>query len=670
MAKTYSLQTSFNSGVLDTRLSARVDVKQYYNGMSEGTNVLCLPQGGVRRRPGFQHITNSTTYTRVVPFVFNVDQAYLFVFRNNSIDIFRDDVYKATVVTTYTEAELMALRFAASADSMIIVHENHAPALLQRLGSDTSWSLTNISFDYIPQFDFNDASSPTPTSEVQVITFTTVGAGSPFKLNLEGVDTENISYQDSAAGALDMENALLDLVNTPNTGITVSRTGANQFTVTFANEAAKNWNQLTGRVTDASGGTIAVTTSVNGVPRSEDVWSATRGWPKTVAFHEGRLYFGGSTQKPITFWGSRVFDFFNFDPGKARDDQALDVTLDVEQFDEIRAIFSNRHLQIFTAGAEFYIDKSPITPENIAARRQTGFGAAAVQPKVIDGATIYLQRTGRSLREFVYDFAEEAYISSTASLLAPELLNNPIDLAVSVGTDNEDANYVYVVNTDGTMAVFNTLRAQDVAGWSYWTTDGEVKNICRVVDDIYLTVKRNLNGVDKYCIEKLNDDAMLDSSILYTSPGTTTLTGLNHLDGEECRVIADGSVLNRRTPASGSITLERVAANSAEVGLFFRPTITTMPIEKDIGPGFNLAGEKRVVCAMVYLQNTVNAKVQDVILPFRNFGVGVLDSAPALFTGKKEVYLLGWSKTATVTVTQDEPGPMTVLGLSLEMEFS
>ena len=197
-----------------------------------------------------------------------------------------------------------------------------------------------------------------------------------------------------------------------------------------------------------------------------------------------------------------------------------------------------------------------------------------------------------------------------------------------------------------------------------------MQNICRLVDDIYITVKRTLDGNVYYCAEKLNDDALLDSSVLYTSPGTDILTGVLHLDGVECKVIADGSVLPNATAVGNTITIERVAANSAEIGLNFTPTIKTMPIEKDIGPGYNLAGEKRIVKAMVYMQGTTNLKVQDVLLPFRNFGVAVLDAPPQAFTGKKEVYLLGWSKTAQLTITQEEPGPMTVLGLSLEMEFS
>ena len=670
MAKVYNLQTSFNSGVLDTRLSARVDVKQYYNGMSVGQNVVCLPQGGAKRRPGMEYVADAGEECRVIPFVFNVDQAYLLVLRNNAVDIYRDDAFLVTVVTTYTTAELMGVRFTQSADTMILVHENHAPATLVRNGSDVLWTLSDIGFYYVPQFDFDDASSPTPVSEIQVITFAGVGAGSPYKVNLEGIDTEQVSFQDNASGASDLQGALLALVNTANTGIAVARTGANVFTVTFSGASADDWQQMTGRVTDGSGGTLAVTTTQEGTTRAEDTWSATRGWPKTVTFHEGRLFFGGSSQRPITFWGSNVNDFFNFDPGATRADQALDVTLDVDQFDEIRAIFSNRHLQIFTAGSEFYVDKSPVTPENVTARRQTSYGAAEIQPKVIDGATIYIQRTGRSLREFVFDFAEEAYLSSTASLLSPGVLNSPVDMAVSVGTETEDANYIYVVNGDGTMAVFNTLRSQSVAAWTSWSTEGQVLNITRLVDDIYISVKRTINSVTKYYIEKLNSTALMDASTVYSTPATATLTGLDHLDGEECRVTADGALMTRRTPAAGSITIERVAANSAQVGLFFRPTVTTMPIEKDIGPGFNLNAEKRVVNVMAYLQDTLGIKINGVDIPFRNFGVTVLDQPVTPFTGKKEVYLLGWSKTATVTVTQDEPAPMTLLALGLEMEFS
>ena len=671
MSKVFKVQSAFNSGVLDARLLARIDTKQYFNGMQQGDNVLCLPQGGIKRRPGMEFIADSGEQSRVVPFIFSNTQAYLLVFRNNAIDVYYQDALVDTVTTTYTTAQLMDIQFTQSGDTMILVHEDHAPALLQRL-SASSWSISNLSFDYIPQYDFDDASSPTPTSEVQDITFNTFTAGQTFKLTLDGVDTDDVSYS-TATGttAQNIENAINDMANIVYGEVSVAHTTGTTYRITLSGSNAKDWEEITGRATSTDyAKTISTTTVTDGSPRTEDAWSATRGWPKTVVFHEGRLWFGGSKSLPITIWGSRVNEFFNFDLGKSRDDQAINVTLDVDQYDEITAVFSNRHLQVFTASAEYYVPVSPITPGTMAIRRQSGYGAKNIRPRVIDGATIYVQRTGRSIREFVFEFTEDAYISNTASLLAPELINEPVDMCVSVGTTNEDANYVYLVNGDGTVAVFNTLRSQSVAGWSRWVTDGEIQSICRVVDDIYFAVKRTINGTTGYYIEKANPDSYMDSSVLYTSPGTATLTGLGHLNGVDCRVRADDSVMNNRTPASGSITIDRVAVDSAEVGLFFQPVIKTMPIEGDLGAGTNLDGEKRIVNCMMYVQDTLAVKVNDYEIPFRTFGTGVLGTAIPPYTGKKEIYLFGWSKTAQVTITQDVPAPLTLLGLSLEMEIS
>jgi len=608
----------------------------------------------------------------LIPFIFSNTQAYLMVFRNNAIDVYYDDIYRATVSTTYTTAQLMNIQFTQSADTMILVHEDHAPALLQRTGAHTSWSLTNISFDYIPQYDFDDASSPTPTSEVQEITFNSFADGQDYKLTLGGIDTDDISYSsDTGTNEDRIEAAINDMPNIIYGDVAVAHTTGTTYEITLSGSNAKDWQQISGRPTSSDyTATITVTTTQDGSPREEDAWSATRGWPKTVIFHEARLWFGGSKSLPITVWGSRVDEFFNFDLGKSRDDQAINITLDVDQYDSINCLFSNRHLQIFTASAEYYVPSSPVTPENIAIKRQSGYGAKNIQPKVIDGATIYVQRTGRSLREFVFEFAEDAYISNTASLLAPVLINNPVDLAISVGTTNEDANYVYLVNGDGTVAIFNTLRSQNVAGWSRWVTDGEIISICTVVDEVYFAVKRTINGVTKYYLEEANPDAFLDSSVMYTTPGTDTLTGLGHLNGEECRVRADESVLNNVTPASGSATIDRVATDSAEVGLFFQPIVTTMPVEGDTGGGINLNGEKRIVNCLVYLQESLGITINDYTIPFRTFGTGVLGTAVPPYTGKKEIYLLGWSKTAQITIKQDVPAPMTILGLSLEMEIS
>jgi hypothetical protein len=97
----------------------------------------------------------------------------------------------------------------------------------------------------------------------------------------------------------------------------------------------------------------------------EDVWSSTKGWPRTVSFHQGRLYFGGSRSRPSTIWGSIVGLFFDFEPTEGLDDDALEATLDTNTFNAITDIISGRDLTIFTTGGEFYVPQSglePITP--------------------------------------------------------------------------------------------------------------------------------------------------------------------------------------------------------------------------------------------------------------------------------------------------------------------
>ena len=68
-------------------------------------------------------------------------------------------------------------------------------------------------------------------------------------------------------------------------------------------------------------------------------------------------------------------------------------------------LVANRDLQIFTSTSELYIpsfaDKA-LTPTNAQIRRQTPYGASYVRPLPFDGATIYIQKTGTSVREFLF----------------------------------------------------------------------------------------------------------------------------------------------------------------------------------------------------------------------------------------------------------------------------
>jgi len=674
MPKNVSLQSSFNAGVLDPRLGSRTDIEKYYSGLSEGKNVLCTPQGGFKRRPGMAFVHDIGLDGHLASFAFNVEQTYLLVFTDLNVEIFRDGASQANVTTPWTLAQLPSLRYTQSADTMILVHEDHAPRQLVRGATHSSWTLSTITFSNVPQHDFNDASSPAQVDEVQQITIpsTTWAGGETFKLDLDGEITDTITWA-TASTAINEERiqtALRALSGTSSTGITVAYVAASspeEYDVTFAgSDGGIDWVQMVDREDTTPG--ISISTTTDGVPGTEDIWSATRGYPRSTTFHQGRLIFGGTRDRLQTVIASVTNDFYNFDTGTGLDDQAIVATMDTDQVNAISAVTSTRHLQIFTSGGEFIEKSIPLTPGSVAITRQTQYGSIGLHPVNIDGATMFVERRGKVVREFVFSFGEDAYNAAPVSILAPHLINTPVDMAARKGTATDDANLVFIVNTDGTMAVLNTLRTENVAGWTQWVTDGEILSVTSVIDEVYFLVKRTINSSTEYYLERMDEDTYTDSNIAQTQASSVTVTGLGHLDGESCRVKADGAVMADATPASGSITLAREGVD-VEVGLDYDVIATTMPLNVNFANGPTLMREKRPFHAQIDLYQSLGVIIQGKRLPDRTMA-GPLPDIPDPYTGMKEVWLTGWSHIADITISQTDPLPMFVRSLSLDVEVS
>jgi len=665
MAKVWNPVSSFNRGQLDPRLAGRKDLQAYYAGMRTGQNVTTLVQGGVRRRNGTEFITSDTN-GRLFNFSFSTEVNYCLLFTNLQIEVFKDGVSQTTIVSPYTLSQVQDLDYIQSADTALLFHSAVAPRILSRT-SDTTWSLGTASFSNIPQFDFNDASSPTPTSEVQQATFTSTSEGDTYKISLEGILSDQVAFAgDDATNEENIRIALTDLFNTGGEGsISVSAVSTFVFDVTFSGDSAKDWDLMTfvPVLPQSTTFEVNVTETTPGVSRAEDVWSATRGWPQVATFHEARLWLGGTTARPSTIWGSKVNQFFDFGAGKARDDEGIDVTLDTDQVNAVTGIFSNRTLQVFTSGGEFSVNTSPITPENIAVSPQTNFGTKKVRPITIDGNTLYIQRTGKAVRNFFFVDAGKSYVSDSVSVLASDLINDPIEMAASRGTTAVDANYAYFVNTDGSMAVYNSLAAEDVRGFTNWISDGEMISVAVVDDTLYTYVKRIIGGATVYMLEREDPDLTTDSSASATS--TDTLTGLTHLEGELVDVIADGSYMGIFEVVGGEITIDRTA-DLITGGLNFTPIIETMPLNIQLDNGPNAALPKRIIRAGVELFESNGVIVNDQRIADKTMGVNVFEP-PIPNTGLERIFLQGWDVEATLTITQEEPMPMTILAAYLEV---
>ena len=207
---------------------------------------------------------------------------------------------------------------------------------------------------------------------------------------------------------------------------------------------------------------------------------------------------------------------------------------------------------------------------------------------------------------------------------------------------------------------------RDVIGWSRWTTTGTFLQVCEVDDALYALVTR-ANGT---FLEKLTDeDVYLDCHITTASTGSS-YAGANGLQSQTVAVVADGSVqADVAVDAKANFSLSRVSS-STQIGYNYTSTAKTLPITFQLGNSL-VSGEKiRKMFAELQFFKSKSAKVDGRTVPFRNFGRSFLDDPIAELTGLKRIRLNGITAQPQVTVTLDEPLPMTLLSLTTECKYS
>jgi hypothetical protein len=666
----FTLQSNLNRGELDPKLLGRSDLEAYYAGCQQASNVLCLPQGGVTRRPGTIYKDTLPSIGRMENFSFNNEQQYLLIFTNLRMYIYKSGVLQTNIAgsgndyltTTITTAMLNEFDYTQSADTVIICHPDLQPHTITRT-SDTAWAWAAITFDAIPQYNYNDASSPTPTSEVQSLVFANASAGDRYKLTVDDFLTDELVYStNTTENASRIQDALHGLDNTAKTGITVAFSAGTTYTITFGGASAGPYGLTTATpiVTELVTFEGESTRTTAGVSKAEDSWSAGRGWPNSSTFHAGRLWFGGSKSRPAAIWGSVIGDFFNFEAGKYRDDDLVEFVLDTDQLNAVKHIVSNRKLQVFTTGQLFYCPEDVITPSNISFISVNNEGAGTAAPAILDEDVLYANRTGKRLNRFSLINEYQPTAVQNLSVLASHLINSPKQIAVSRGTSSTDANYIYIVNSDGSMTVLNTLKAEGVEGFTTWDTDGTIASAAVVDDTLYLLVLRG----SSYLLEEASSDIFYDSAI---EGASTDTLDMSHINGETVGAKGDGYNLGSTFTASASTDFGD-SRTVLQAGLEFSPTVQTMPINAVLPGGPSVSKKKRIRRAFVRVEDTAGLTIGGVNVLDRTMD-GTAFSAPVASTGQKVVKQRGYDRDANVTITQFGPFPMTLLSIMIEVKI-
>lgn len=695
-------------GSFDPKLRSRTDIASYYNGAAKLRNVIVIPQGAAKRRPGLEYVAKAASGSiKLIPFIFSDTEHYLFVLTANLVTIYKNGQEMDTVAPTISDAQVAECTWAQSYDTLLIFHQALAPISIVR-SSDTSWTAGTWSLTNTPSKNFGAAST------------TTLGItdGAAANLDFSAWTTGNTEADCifTAGAATFAAGSVGDYI----------RAGGGYAKITaYTSTTVVVGTILTPFTNDTVDATTHYASGEWGV--EEDCWSASRGYPACGTFFQGRLWMASTTGQPNTLWGSIVNnenDFQNWLP--SYDDNGIAVTAGGGLMSNFHNLHAGQHLYILADTGEYYIpsqNQEPITPTNISIVRNSSSGSMKLPPFEIDGAVVFLKNGGKSLLESKFTFADGAYTNKDLSLLSSHLLNNPKSIAYRKQTSTDEADYVLVVNSDGTLSVLCTLRIQEVVAWTQCETDGRFVATAVDKDEMYFIVDRMVGGAPVRNIEKFNEDLLVDNGVInpqvtltsdattltydninltyysslnaqlsydgrdityddeylkYEHGGYTSVFNASNLDGESVVIVTDNTIMTSATVAGGSVTLSDTAFD-VQIGMEFpvvdtdsdsQVYIETLPIEIDNEMGSSIGQKKRVIEATVVLHETSHVEVSKNKVPIRRIGIDKLDQpVPKRSENLTIKGLLGWDDEVFLSVGQTLPLPMQLLGLAYKVRI-
>ncbi len=659
----FLIQSNFQFGEVSPLLHAQVTSAIYYKAAKRLRNMLVIPQGGVQKRFGLHYratISGITDYTLIKPFIFDYEDGsrYLLIFRNLAIDIYFNDVIVATVVTTYTAAQIAALSITQTANLVFIAHGLHKPAILRRTSAHAGWALdANPTFLFYPTYDF-DQNYNGEIFYVQI-----AGASITTSQNLLGQ-----AVQLHSSGPLFTTNHVGGLFFGDSGTLRILSFVSNQILNAEIVQVFDPLSSLFHGSFSISGANAVLT---------EVAFSDARGWPQKVSFFQNRIVFARTASLLGGLWGSDYNGFkynaFSFDDSESLDTNAISTVIySAKKAVVIEHMVSFKTLVIMTSSGLYstpLLQEIPVTPSNIAfINQQTADSSSPVEPVIFDNEVIFFDKGGRKVKNLTMVGNSTRYQSNNISVLAPQLVDTPYSASVFENSSREDGNWLYMTNTgstlDGALSIYQSVPEQEITAWTLSTTDGKFRHVVCDEELVYFIVERVIDGVTTLFIEQLDFDLNMDATFTATfgSP-TSVITGLSYLEGKSVRVIGDGAVMQTRTVASGQITLER-AVTDVEVGLEFTPECVPMPVNVPTQFGNNVYLPKSIKSCYIDYFESAGIKINGELLPAFNFDVDHYDTPVILKTDFDNICPFnGWDPRQEISITQSDPLPFTLIGV-------
>ena len=719
--------TNFSAGEFSPQLAGRVDLEKYNSSAKVLENVVVLKQGGVTIRPPMHYLARTKvalTRSRLIPFIYSRTDAYQLEFGNGHIRILKSDGTQVMsglspyeIASPYTDTEAFELDFTQGEDTMILVHGSYFPRRLRRFADDR-WVLDLAPLKPPPVSEVGNQAAVTMTiSDGTVGAGRTITASGAFFLASDvgreitwGGGTATITAVGSSTSATATVTAVfVDLVGqpalpgpvwtllgSPLTSLTPSAATPVGAAITLT-LAAAGWRDDTDSLVEVNGGLVRITsvssaTVANAVIVRElssataspadawavlrPIWSATRGYPRTAAFYQQRLWFGNTFTYPQSLWGSRTALYFDYTPGTDDDSAIYKTAAATDEVNPLQFLCGAGTLVMLGYGAELEgrggIEK-PITQSNMQINSQSEWGCAAVRPMTIGKEILFVERGAKALRA-MFPQQVDGYDSTDVSVFSEHLLADGI---AAISYERKPNSVLWVVTNTGFLHAFTYNREQNTIAWARGSTDGVVESVSTIPsadgDVTDVVVLRNINGAPVRNIERLNWHADVvenaghyDCRVVQTGAAATVWPGFTALAGEQVSVLADGVYLGLLTVSgAGALTLPH-AAQTVVAGLPYDARIVLPPPEVGTGTGTSSGQAKSMNLVQVRVLNTVGMLVNGEEVAFRSFDTpGTLDGGPEPYTGLIQVDQVGWDTDSgqDLELKQTQGLPWTVLSV-------
>lgn len=409
-------------------------------------------------------------------------------------------------------------------------------------------------------------------------------------------------------------------------------------------------------------------------------------YPAAVGHFQQRRFYGGTVNNPQRCWASRVGTegTFNYHRPVQPDDRLKFEAAGYER-SQVRHFVSMQHMYAMTSSSEIRIspvNEDGLEPDTVAPRAVSSVGSTNVRP-IVAGSMLLWVGPDQHVREM--NPQQAAVIEpDDVSARATHLFDG---LTVTWSAQQKSPIPIeWYGLSDGRMLGLTYMPSQNIRAWHVHDTDGEIESGCTIpeggVDRLYVIVKRTIDGNTVRYVERLypietpdalEDWPLRDSYVTYDGTATTTITGLDHLEGESVYALADGEVVGPFTVASGSITLDS-SASVVHVGMAYTARLRTLPPVLQFD-GYGQGREKnateaviRVADSAAFTTRIYNEDAEPLYPSTEYPAQGMRDDEMASYKVVRAPLEGSWNQDCQIEVVSSQPLPLTVLSISLNVQ--